>query len=83
LKDVDELWNSNEVHSNQLFELEKQSEEANNLIQENKKLIDNAVEKNDTDVQMLTQKNKYAYLLAGGSLGLALIEMIVILLKVI
>lgn len=87
LNDVDELWNSNEVHSNQLSELEKQSEEAKNHIQENKKLIDaaikNAVEKNDTDVQMLTQKIKYAYLLAGGSLGLALIELIVILLKVI
>jgi DNA repair exonuclease SbcCD ATPase subunit len=87
LNDVDELWNSNEVHSNKLSEFEKQREEANNLIQENKKLIDaaitNAVEKNDTDVQMLTQKIKYAYLLAGGSLGLAIIEMIVILLKVI
>ncbi|PEP14024.1 hypothetical protein [Bacillus wiedmannii] len=87
LNDVDELWNSNEVHSNQLTELKKQSEEVKNLIQENKKLNDatirNAVEKNDTDVQMLTRKIKYAYLLAGGSLGLGLIELIVILLKVI
>lgn len=87
LNDVDELWNSNEVHSNQLSELEKHSEEAKNLIQENKKLIDvaitNAIEKNDKDVQMLTQKIKYAYLLAGSSLGLALIELIVIFLKVI
>lgn len=87
LKEVDKLWDSNEVHSNQLSELEKQSEETNNFIQNNKKLIDTAiadvVEKNDIAVQMLTKKIKYAYLLAGGSLGLALIELVVILLKVI
>lgn len=87
LNDVDELWDSNEVHSNQLFKLEKRSEETNNLIQNNKKLIDVAiadtVEKNDTAVQMLTKKIKYAYLLAGGTLGLALIELVIILLKVI
>ena len=87
LKEVDKLWNSNEVHSNQLSELEKQSEETNNFIQNNKKLIDMAiadvVEKNDIAVQALTKKIKYAYLHAGGSLGLALIELVVIFLKVI
>lgn len=87
LNDVDELWDSNEVHSNQLSKLEKQSEETNNLIQNNKKLIDaaiaDAVEKNDTAVQMLTKKIKYAYLIAGGTLSLALIELVIILLKVI
>ena len=86
LKEVDKLWDSNKVHSNQLSDVEKQSEETNNFIQNNKKLIDTAidvVEKNDIAVQMLTKKIKYAYLLAGGSLGLALIELIVILLKVI
>ena len=87
MKEVDKLWNSNEVHSNQLSELEKQSEETNNFIQNNKKLIDMAladvVEKNDIAVQALTKKIKYAYLLAGGSLGLALIELLAIFLKVI
>ena len=87
LKEVDKLWNSNEVHSNQLSELEKQSKETNNFIQNNKKLIDMAladvVEKNDIAVQALTKKIKYAYLLAGGSLGLALIELLAIFLKVI
>lgn len=87
LKEVDKLWNSKEIHSNQLSELEKQSEETNNYIQNNKKLIDIAiadvVEKNDIAVQALTKKIKYAYLLTGGSLGLALIELVVIFLKVI
>ena len=67
--------------------IEKQSEETNNFIQNNKKLIDMAiadvVEKNDIAVQALTKKIKYAYLLAGGSLGLALIELLAIFLKVI
>lgn len=87
LTDVDELWNSNEMHSNQLLELEKQSEEVKKLIRENKDIIDTAieseVEKNDTAVQMLSKKIKYSYLIAGGSLGLAVIELIVILMKVI
>lgn len=87
LSDVDELWNSNEDHSNQLLKLEKQSEEIKKLVRENKDLIDTAieseVEKNNAAVQMLSKKIKYAYLIAGGSLGLAVIELIVILIKVI
>ena len=87
LNDVDDLWNSSEVHSAQLSELEKQSDETKTLIQTNKENTDSAiasvVEQNNTAVQMLTKKIKYAYLLAGGSLGLAIIELIVILLKVI
>ena len=86
LREVDKLWNSNEMHSNQLSKLEKQSKETNNFIQNNKKLIDSAladvVVKNDIAVQALTKKIKYAYLLTGGSLGLALIELVVIFLKV-
>ena len=57
-----------------------------NFIQNNKKLIDSALAdvavKNDIAVQALTKKIKYAYLLTGGSLGLALIELVVIFLKV-
>ena len=86
LREVDKLWNSNEMHSNQLSKLEKQSKETNNFIQNNKKLIDSALAdmavKNDIAVQALTKKIKYAYLLTGGSLGLALIELVVIFLKV-
>lgn len=87
LNDIDDIWNSNEVHSSQLSELEKQNEETKKLIQTNKELtnaaIASVVEKNDTAVQLLNKRIKYAYLLAGGSLGLALIELIMILSKVI
>lgn len=87
LNDVDELWNSNAAHSNQLSELQKQSKETNAFIQNNKELVDTAIadviEKNNAAVQTLTKKIKYAYLIAGGSLGLALIELFIIFLKVI
>lgn len=87
LKDIDEIWNKTGFHSNQLSELEKQMEETKNLIGNNRKLMDvtiaDVVEKNDIAVQTLTEKIKYAYLLAGGSLGIALIALIVILFKVI
>lgn len=85
LQDIDELWNSNEMHSIQLTKLENQSEKTNNFIQDSKKFIDmsiaEAVEKSDTAVQSLSKKIKYAYMLAGGTLGLALIELVIILFR--
>ena len=84
LKDVDDIWNSNKVHSSQLSDLKKLSDETKSIIQTNKEntaAIASVVEKNGESVNMLTKKIKYAYLLAGGSLGLAIIELIVILLK--
>ncbi len=70
-----------------MSELEKQSDKTNRIVQTNKESTDAAIasviEKNNTDIQMLTKKIKYAYILAGGSLGLAIIELIMILLKVI
>lgn len=87
LKDIDEMWNSIELHSSQLSELKKQSDETKSIVQTNKENTDAAIasviEKNNTDIQMLTKKIKYAYILAGGSLGIAIIELIIILLKVI
>ena len=87
MKDVDDIWSSNKLHSSQLSELEKQKDEIKSIIQTIKENTDAAiasvVEKNDTAVQMLTKKIKYAYLIAGGTLGIAIIELIVILLKVI
>ena len=81
------MWDSIELNSSQLSELEKQRDKTNSIVQTNKESTDAAIasviEKNNTDIQMLTKKIKYAYILAGGSLGLAIIELIVILLKVI
>ena len=87
LNDVDEIWNSSELHFSQLSELEKKSDETKSIIEKNKENTDLAiasvVENNDMAIQMLNKKIKYAYLVAGGALGVAIIEMIVIFLKVI
>lgn len=87
LNDVDEIWNSNEIHSEKLSELQKQNGEINNLIQNNKDhsdtIICDVIKNNNATTQTLNKKINYAYLIAGGSLGLALIELIIILLKVI
>ena len=74
LQDIDEMWDSVELHSSQLSELKKKGDKINSIVQTNK-------ENTDTDIQMLAKKIKYAYILAGGSLGLAIIELIIIISK--
>lgn len=87
LNDVDDIWESVEKHSAQLSELEKQSGEIKNIVQANKDdtttAITATIEQSNMAVEMLTKKIKYAYLLAGGAVGLAIVELIVILVKVI
>jgi len=83
LNDVDKLWNSNEIHSEKLLELEKQNEKIKSLIYENKTIIKSEVERNEASINILSKKIKYAYFIAFGSLGLAIAELIAILMKVI
>lgn len=87
LRDADEIWNLSNAHSGQLLELEKRNYEINNIIQQNKETADTAIsdmiEKNDSFIYTLNKKIKYAYILAGSSFGIAIIELIMILLKVI
>lgn len=87
LDDVDDIWESVENHSTQLSELEKQSDEIKDIVKTNKDhtnaAIAGAIEQSNIAVEMLTKKIKYAYLFAGGAVGLAIIELIVILMKVI
>ena len=87
LSDIDDIWHSNEAHANQLRELEKKNTEIECSIQKDKESTDDAIagiiEKNDLTVQTLDQKIKYAYWFVGGTFGIAIIELIVILLKVI
>lgn len=84
LNDVDNLWASNETHSEEIKALQEQGEDARKLIQQNKDLADQSLadEKSriDTVVQNLNKKIQYAYWIAGGSMVLALIELFVILL---
>ena len=84
LKDVDNLWESNETHSAEIKELQEQGEDARNLIQQNKDLAEQSLadekSRTETALQSLNKKIQYAYWIAGGSMALALIELFVILL---
>lgn len=85
LNDVDKLWESNNMHSDQISELHRQDEEMSALIHSNKELVDLYIakieEKNKSVMQILTKKIKYSYLIAGSAACLAVIELIIILLR--
>lgn len=85
LNDVDKLWESNNMHSDQISELHRQGEEMSALIYSNKELVDSYIakieEKNESVMQTLTKKIKYSYLIAGSGVCLAVIELIIILLR--
>lgn len=87
LEDIDELWNVNVANGQRITDIEKQEGETKVAVQKNKEILEATIaelrEQNSSAVQSLTNKVKYAYMIAGGSLGLALIELIIILMRVI
>lgn len=87
LDDVDSMWEDVEEHASQLFELENRDEGLAAAIQKNKEETDekiaDAMQKTDAAVTSLTKRIKYAYLIAGGFAGLAMIELLLLLMKVI
>lgn len=87
LKDVDSIWQDVEKHTYQFTECEKKDEELTVAIQKNKdeadKSVADVVQSTNSVFESLTKKIKYAYWIAGGSAGLAIIELILILTKVI
>ncbi|WP_445002701.1 hypothetical protein [Exiguobacterium alkaliphilum] len=87
LEDVDSIWKSVEEHTVQHTESRKRDEELIAAIQKNKDVVDekvaDAVKTSNAAVESLTKKVKYAYWIAGGAAGLAIIEMILLFVKVI
>ena len=87
LEDVDSIWKKVENHTSQLAEFERGEEGLAAIIQKNKEEVDEkiaaTVQKNNSDVKSLMKQIKYAYLIAGGSAGLAVIELILLLIKVL
>ena len=85
LKDIDLLWDLAESYSKQIVELQLRSEEAKSLIQQNKDLANQAItaEKENTAsvLKQLNRKMKYVYWIAGGSITLALAELLFLLLR--
>ena len=87
LENVDDIWESVENHTAELEESKKREEELAVVIQKNRdetdKKIADAAQTAEAAVESLTKRIKYVYLIAGGSAGLAIIELILLLAKVI
>lgn len=80
LKDVDSTWDTVKEHSEQLTQMEKQNEVIATSVQKNKEDVEAKIVEANNAITSLTQKIKYAYLIAGGAVGLAIIELILLLL---
>lgn len=87
LDDVDSTWKNVEEHTSKLVECERRDEDLAVTIQKNKEEVNDniaeAVQTANAAIESLTKKVKYAYLIAGGSAGFAIIELILLLMKVI
>ena len=69
LDDIDSIWKDVEEHTSLLTENEKREKELAVTLQET-----------NSTIESLTKKIKYAYWIAGGATGLAIIELLVLLL---
>lgn len=87
LDDVDSIWKNVEEHTSKLVECERRDEDLAVTIQKNKEEVNEniaeAVQTANAAIETLTKKVQYAYWIAGGSAGLAIIELILLLVKVI
>ena len=83
LDDVDDMWNNVEEHTSKLIECEKRDEELADAIQKNKEEVNEniavMVQATNAAIETLTKKVKYTYWIAGGAAGLAIIELILLL----
>lgn len=84
LEDVDNTWNTVKEHSEQLSEMEKQNDVIAASVQKNKEEIEEkiaaTIQETNNTIESLTKKIKYAYWIAGGAAGLAIIELLLLLL---
>lgn len=83
LREVDRIWNATEAHTAQISDLVKERQEMYALILNHRRIVEAAMEKAEKDRQLTAQslkkKIKYAYWIGGGSAGLALIELLLII----
>lgn len=84
LEDVDSTWNTVKEHSEQLSEMEKQNDAIVASVQKNKEEVEAkiaaSIQETNNTIESLTKKIKYAYWMAGGAAGLAIIELLLLLL---
>ncbi|WP_051650663.1 hypothetical protein [Lachnoclostridium phytofermentans] len=84
LEDVDSTWQVVEKHTEQLSEIEKQNGSIVSTVQKNKEDVEAkiaaAIQETNSSIESLTKKLKYAYWIAGVAAGLAIIELMLLLL---
>ena len=87
LEDVDHMWQDIAEHTNQLVSGEQRDKALAAAIEQHKQDTDQKIAKTtetaNAAVESLQKKVQYAYWIAGGSAGLAMIELILLLTKVI
>ena len=79
LMDVDSTWATVKEHSEQLTDMEKQNEAIAASVQQSKEDVEVKIAEANNAISSLTQKIKYAYWIAGGAAGLAIIELILLM----
>lgn len=83
IQDIDELWNNNIKNAKQLTDLQKQKNDILSLLQTYQSNFENTIsdmqEKNNTLVNKLSKKIKFTYWIAGCSLAVAFVEMMIII----
>ena len=80
LEEVDQLWTDVEACTTRIDEREKKEEELVASIQKNSETADKKI---DEAVATLTKRVQYAYWIAAGSAGLAVVELILLLTRMI
>ena len=79
LEQVDNMWENIETHTLCLSKLNKQNENLDIAIQKNKEDVEAKIQETNNVIESLTKKIKYMYLIAGGAAGLAIIELVLLL----
>ena len=79
LEQVDNMWEDIEAHTFCLSKLNKQNENLDIAIQKNKEDVEAKIQETNNVIESLTKKIKYMYLIAGGAAGLAIIELVLLL----
>lgn len=87
LADIDKIWKDVDEYASKIIECERRYENLTVTIQKNKeelnKNIAEAVQKSNVAIESLSKKVRYAYWIAGGSVGVVIIELVLLLMRVI
>ncbi len=82
LSDIDSIWKDVEEHTFQLIEDKKRSKELLTIISKNKDEVDkniaDAIQNSNIAVESLAKRIKYVSWIAGGAVGLAIFELILL-----